>query len=76
VVAKLCDTVAVMHAGRILESAPADRLFAAPGHPYTQALLAATPRYDRPATLLTPIPEALTERLWREAREHDARGRA
>ncbi|MDQ7859353.1 MAG: ABC transporter ATP-binding protein [Armatimonadota bacterium] len=40
IVAEVCETVAVMYAGRIVESGPADRVFAAPGHPYTQGLLA------------------------------------
>ena len=43
IVEYLCDTVAVMYLGRIVESAPAAQLFAAPRHPYTQALLAAAP---------------------------------
>jgi peptide/nickel transport system ATP-binding protein len=72
VVAKLCDTVSVIHAGRILESAPAPRLFASPSHPYTRALFAATPRYDRPGDALAPIPEALTKQLWDEVSVIDA----
>lgn len=39
----LCDRVAVMYAGRIVEEAPTHALFCAPQHPYTQALLAAAP---------------------------------
>ena len=44
IVAKMCDTVAVMYAGRIVESGPTRRIFAAPAHPYTQALVDSIPR--------------------------------
>jgi oligopeptide transport system ATP-binding protein len=44
VVAGLADRVAVMYAGRLVETASTARLFAAPAHPYTAALLAAVPR--------------------------------
>jgi peptide/nickel transport system ATP-binding protein len=73
VVAKLCDYVTVMHGGRALESAPAAQLFASPAHDYTRALFAATPRFDRPADELKPIPAALTRQLGEEARALDAR---
>ena len=43
-VRQICDRVAVMYRGRIVEVAPAERLFTAPAHPYTRALLSAIPR--------------------------------
>jgi len=46
IVARMCDRVAVMYAGRIVESGPVRAIFRAPGHPYTEALLASVPRMD------------------------------
>jgi oligopeptide/dipeptide ABC transporter ATP-binding protein len=46
VVAEAADRVQVMYAGRIVETADVKQLFAAPAHPYTQALLASVPRLD------------------------------
>jgi oligopeptide/dipeptide ABC transporter ATP-binding protein len=47
VVAQSCDRVVVMYAGELVEEAPVEELFASPAHPYTRALLAASPRLDR-----------------------------
>ena len=47
VVAEVCDRVAVMHAGQIVEVGPATTIFARPLHPYTQALVRSIPRIDR-----------------------------
>lgn len=44
VVAQLCDRVAVMYAGRIVESAPVNEIFSHPRHPYTQGLMASVPQ--------------------------------
>ena len=57
VVAGLADRVAVMYAGRIVELGDVARIFAAPQHPYTQGLLACTPRLDDvPGKMLKTIP--------------------
>jgi peptide/nickel transport system ATP-binding protein len=46
VVEYICDRVIVLYLGRIMEIAPSDRLYAAPKHPYTRALLSAIPEPD------------------------------
>jgi peptide/nickel transport system ATP-binding protein len=51
----LSDRVVVMYLGRVVESAPADELFAQPNHPYTQALLAEVPRLERRKRAYEPI---------------------
>jgi peptide/nickel transport system ATP-binding protein len=71
VVAKLCDVVSVIYAGRIVESAEVAEVFARPRHDYTRALFAATPRYDRPADALVPVPAALSARLQGEMAAYD-----
>jgi len=48
VVAGMAHRIAVMYAGRVVESGPAHALFAQPQHPYTQGLLASVPRLDAP----------------------------
>src|SRR4030095_9155873 len=54
-VAEVCDEVAVMYAGEIVERAPVDELFASPQHPYTVGLLGSIPRLDRRASPLPTI---------------------
>jgi dipeptide transport system ATP-binding protein len=71
VVSKICDTVSVLHTGRVVEAGTVRTLFAWPRHPYTQALFAATPRYDRPGERLKPVPPELTTHLQAEAIAYD-----
>jgi oligopeptide/dipeptide ABC transporter ATP-binding protein len=53
IVAKMCDKVAVMYAGRLVERAPVRTIFTKPAHPYTEALLHAMPKLTEKS-----------ERLW------------
>ena len=57
VVAQITEQIAVMYAGRIVEHATTDELFARPEHPYTWGLLGSIPRLDQPSDQeLVPIP--------------------
>jgi oligopeptide/dipeptide ABC transporter ATP-binding protein len=47
----LCDRIAVMYLGRVVEVASRERLFEMPGHPYTQDLIDAVPRIPTPGDL-------------------------
>ncbi|CAO3431511.1 ABC transporter, ATP-binding protein (cluster 5, nickel/peptides/opines) / ABC transporter, ATP-binding protein (cluster 5, nickel/peptides/opines) [Azospirillum doebereinerae] len=69
VVARLADRVAVMRAGQVVEQAPPGILFSAPLHPYTQALIAASPEPDvsRPIDIATVARGAGRPDLWPES---------
>lgn len=56
IVARMCDRVAVMYAGRIVEHGPIHAIFEQPSHPYTQALIRSLPRLDRKTESLYSIP--------------------
>ena len=55
IVAKMCDQVAVMYAGRLVESGPVTQIFDAPAHPYTRALIESIPRFGDARRRLTAI---------------------
>ena len=55
-VARVCDRIAVMYAGRIVETGEARILFKSPLHPYTRALVAAIPQVQGPKQALRAIP--------------------
>jgi microcin C transport system ATP-binding protein len=66
IVRKLADTLCVMKEGTIVEQGPVERIFTAPQHPYTRALLAAEPKPD-PASLQHGAPvviEAKDLKVW------------
>jgi dipeptide transport system ATP-binding protein len=56
VVAEVAQRVAVMYAGQVVEQGAVDRLFAAPTHPYTHALLQSVPEHSRGARRLNTLP--------------------
>ncbi len=56
VIAQICERVAVMYAGRIVEIAPVRKLFSNPRHPYTRGLLRAVPQVDEEKEALNVVP--------------------
>ena len=72
VVAKICQRASVLYAGMIVEQTDVVSLFNAPAHPYTRALIAATPRYDRPEESLAPVRADVIDGLAREIGAADA----
>jgi oligopeptide/dipeptide ABC transporter ATP-binding protein len=55
IVARMCDAVAVMYAGRIVEAGPVRTIFGAPAHPYTRALIESIPKLGEANGRLTAI---------------------
>lgn len=73
VVSKVCDTLSVLYAGKVVEDARMHRFFMRPIHPYSAALLAATPTYTDPTGSLTPVSQAVIDGVEAEVAQHDAR---
>ncbi len=74
VVAKISQSVTVLFGGKVVESSTTEALFSNPQHPYTQALIAATPRYTHPDEPLRPVPPALIAALKQEIAMYDRQG--
>src|SRR5271168_4141701 len=55
VVANICERISVLYMGKVMEQGPAADVIGAPRNAYTRALIAASPRYDRPDAGLEPI---------------------
>jgi peptide/nickel transport system ATP-binding protein len=72
VVAKICQKVTVLYGGCVMEDTETRTLFSAPRHPYSAALIRATPRYDRPDDSLLPVPAEVIAATRREIAEVDA----
>jgi peptide/nickel transport system ATP-binding protein len=73
VVAKICDRLTVLYMGKVMEQGVTAEVLKAPRHPYTKALLAAIPRYDRPDTGLEPTPPEVIAALRAEIAAFDVR---
>ncbi len=61
VVAEMCDRVLVMYAGRIVEEAGVEDLYARPRHPYSQGLIASVPKLGSGVTSLPSIPGSVPD---------------
>lgn len=63
VVAKVSQKLTVLFGGKVLEDAEVEAFFDHPAHPYSAALLAATPKYTDPSHSLTPVPPQIIKDL-------------
>lgn len=61
VINAVADIVAVLYAGQVMEVAPRERFFAAPQHPYSQALIGSVPRLSGPLKRIIGIPGSLPD---------------
>lgn len=75
VVSKVCQSITVLFGGMVVEDTSVTRFFRQPGHPYSAALLAATPKYTDPESSLTPVSQEVLAGVRRELEAYD-RGEA
>jgi len=71
VVYKVCQQLSVLYSGMVVEDSPVADFFAAPRHPYSAALLAATPKYTDPGAGLHPVPDAVIDAVRAEVAAFD-----
>ncbi|MFM7442772.1 MAG: ABC transporter ATP-binding protein [Tabrizicola sp.] len=71
VVSKVCRSLSVLYAGMVVEDTDIRQFFSHPAHAYSQALLAATPKYTDPDSSLKPVPEAVIEAVRAEVAAFD-----
>ena len=72
VVSKVCQNLSVLYSGLVVEDASTADFFRAPTHPYSRALLAATPKYTDPEGSLAPVPDAVIANIRAEVTAADA----
>jgi len=73
VVSKVCASLSVLYSGLVVEEARMRRFFTRPIHPYSRALLAATPTYTDPQGSLTPVSRDVIDDVENEVAQHDRR---
>jgi peptide/nickel transport system ATP-binding protein len=73
VVSKVCGSLSVLYAGKVVETTGIREFFRAPRHAYSAALLAATPKYTDPAASLIPVPDTVIAAARAEIDADDAR---
>ncbi|KPQ08408.1 MAG: peptide/nickel transport system ATP-binding protein [Rhodobacteraceae bacterium HLUCCA12] len=71
VVSKVCSSLSVLYGGLVLEQTGVRDFFRAPQHPYSRALLAATPQYTDPMAGLNPVPESVIAAVTEEVAQAD-----
>jgi len=71
VVSKVCQSLSVLYAGKVVEATDIATFFRAPAHAYSRALLAATPKYTDPDASLIPVPPAVIEAVRAEVEAAD-----
>ena len=71
VVSKVCQSLSVLYGGMVVENTKVRDFFREPAHPYSRALLAATPKYTDPDASLTPVPETVIAAVRAEVAAHD-----
>lgn len=74
VVSKICQTLSVLYAGKVVEETTVQRFFSGPTHAYSRALLAATPKFTDPDGSLTPVPQPVIDAVRAEVDAFDGSG--
>jgi peptide/nickel transport system ATP-binding protein len=72
VVAKICDSVTLLYMGKVVAQGETADVLTQAQHPYVRALLAASPRYDRPRSDFAPVPECVFDAMRAEITAGDA----